>query len=93
MISIHIKYNKSLKKLSINKSYTAEELGHLLTHVFQTKDKLLGVTDQLDRFYDLEYLAKNLKSLKSNTFTLITEKDYTEDNMSFASSEIEMPAA
>lgn len=75
MTSIQLKHHKTLKKLSINKTYSAEELGHLIVHIFQLKDKLVGVTDQLDRYYDLEYLSQNLKSFKSHTLTLVTYKE------------------
>lgn len=46
----------------------------------------MGVTDQDDRYYDLEYLAQNLKFFKAHTLTLVTYKEVSEDNMSFASS-------
>lgn len=75
MTSIQLKHHKSLKKLSINKNYTAEELGHLIVHIFQLKDKLVGVTDQNDRYYDLEYLSQSLKSFKNHTLTLVTYKE------------------
>ena len=75
MSSIQLKHQKSLKKLSINKNYTSEELGHLIVHIFKLKDKLVGVTDQNDRYFDLEYLSNNLKAFKSHTLTLVTYKD------------------
>ena len=74
MTSIQLRHQKTLKKLSINKNYTSEELGHLILHIFQLKDKLVGVTDQNDTYYDLEYLAKNLKTFKSSTLSLVTYK-------------------
>ena len=37
MNSILLKYNKSRKKISISKSYSALDLGHLIAHTFDIK--------------------------------------------------------
>ena len=86
MTSILLKYKDSLRKVNVSKSYSAEDLGHLISNIFNLKDKLSGVTDPMGKFYDLHQLSQNLKSFRSSTLTLVTYKEVNDDNMSFASS-------
>lgn len=47
------------------------------------------MTDRQGKFYDLDYVSKNLSAFKNDTMTLVVSKELNEDNMSFASSYLE----
>ena len=65
MNALLLKFNKSLKKITVSKSYSAEDLGHLIAHSFDVRDKVVGLTDKLGKFYDLEHVSKNLPNFKN----------------------------
>jgi hypothetical protein len=90
MNNILLKFNKSLKKITVSRSYSAVDLGHLIAHTFELKDKIVGLTDKVGKFYDLDYVSRNLTTFKNETFTLVVSKELNEDNMSFASSYLEL---
>jgi hypothetical protein len=47
MNSILLKLNKYLKKIAVIRSYSAVNLGHLISHTFQLKDKIVGLTHKI----------------------------------------------
>jgi hypothetical protein len=75
MNTILLRFNKSLKKITISKSYSSVDLGHLISHTFELKDRVVGLTDKLGKFYDLEFVSKNLQSFKNDTLTLVVSKE------------------
>jgi hypothetical protein len=44
MNNILLKFNKSLKKITVSRSYSAIDLGYLIAHTFELKDKIVGLT-------------------------------------------------
>lgn len=89
MNTILLRFNKSLKKITVSRSYSSVDLGHLISHTFDLKDKIVGLTDRVGKFYDLDHVSRNLQTFRNETLTLVVSKELNEDNMSFASSYLE----
>ena len=74
MNTILLRFNKSLKKITVSRSYSAVDLGHLISHTFDLKDKIVGLTDRVGKFYDLDHVSRNLQAFRSETLTLVPSK-------------------
>jgi hypothetical protein len=84
MSKLTLTYRSALKELHIEENVNASELSKLLQAVFQTKEEVLGITDQFGKFYDLMYAAKHIKTLNNHRFSIVTTKEAA-DNISFGS--------
>lgn len=84
MIELFLKYKKSTKKITVSKSYSSEDLSHLIAHSFGVKDKIIGLTDPFGKFYDLQYVSKNLNTLGKQTFSLVTTSDIANEETPIA---------
>lgn len=44
---------------------------------------MIGVTDEFGKFFDLQFVNDNMKTLKKHQLELVTVKDSNDDGMSF----------
>jgi hypothetical protein len=86
MYQIHLKYKKLSKKITVTNTSSSHHLANLLLLSFgikEIKEKVIGITDQSGKFFDLKKIAKNISDFQKETYYLVTTKDLNEDNMSF----------
>jgi hypothetical protein len=75
MNQLIIKFGNQTKKVTIPKTNSVEDLGKIIESIFKLKEKIVGVTDEHGKFYDLQFLNDNLKLLKTQHLDLVTAKD------------------
>lgn len=83
MSQLILKLGTTSKSVNIPRTNSSEDLGKIIESIFKTKEKVVGVTDEFGKFYDLQFVHENMKLLKLHTLDLVTAKDANEDNMSF----------
>lgn len=83
MSQLTIKLGPNITKIVVPKTNSPEDMASILECSLKCKDRIVGVTDEQGRFYDLDFLHKNLKILKKQQLDLVTVREANDDNMSF----------
>lgn len=82
MSHLTVKLGAITKRVYLHKSNDPEDLSRILESTFKTRERIVGVTDQYGKFYQLSFVNSNLSFLRGHTLSLVTVKD-NDENMSF----------
>lgn len=74
MYQIQLKFMGQSKKITIAKSLPPHELNKLIGQCFNLTERVVGVTDQAGKFYELHKLSQELATHK-DAFSLVTVRD------------------
>lgn len=83
MKQIHLRFKAKSKKITISRPFSAEDLARLISSTFELRERIVGLTDENGKFYDLNFVVKKLGEFQNKPYFLVTAKDLNEDNMSF----------
>ena len=83
MNSLTLKNGQRIKKLTVHKTNSPEDISKMIESIFRIHEKLIGVTDEYGKFYDLQFVCDNLRLLSTHTLNLVLTHDANEDNLSF----------
>lgn len=61
--------------MSLQKSQDPESLAKILESAFKTRERIVGVTDEYGKFYNLSFVNENLGFLRKHALSLVSVKD------------------
>ena len=78
MNHLTLKLDQKIKKVIISKTNSATDIAKMVESAFKLKEKLIGVTDEDGKFYDLDFFSDNMRLLSSHTLNLVLASDANE---------------
>lgn len=78
MNQLTLRLGQKIKKVTITKTNSAADISKMIESIFRVREKLIGVTDEYGKFYDLQFVSDNLRILSSHTLNLVLATDANE---------------
>ena len=75
MNQLTLRLGQKIKKVTVTKTSSAVDISKMIESVFRVREKLIGVTDEYGKFYDLQFVSDNLRILSSHTLNLVLATD------------------
>ena len=75
MSQLILKLGSTTKSINIPKTSSMDDLARIIESIFRIKEKVVGVTDEFGKFFDLQFVNDNIKLMKSHHLELVTVKD------------------
>ena len=83
MNQLTLRLGQKIKKVTVTKTNSAADISKMIESVFRLRERLIGVTDEYGKFYDLQFVSDNLRILSSHTLNLVLARDANEEILSF----------
>lgn len=78
MNHLTLKLEHKVKKVTISKTNSAADIAKMVESAFRLREKLIGLTDEYGKFYDLDFVSDNMPILAPHTLSLVLAIDANE---------------
>lgn len=75
MNHLTLRLGQKVKKVTISKTNSAADISKVVESVFRLREKLIGVTDEYGKFYDLDFVSEHMRILSTHTLNLVLAMD------------------